>query len=164
MLTNVPGSIPSHELCLFKPVNQPEQPNICANNVGTPNAREQSFLELPPPPAMSQTSLHSGCVPPAKGHDGLEHPVINALEKLTSTTKKVPGYFPFQGWEGRQGGSRHSSRRHSGLQKRYWNVFCDDVSMSVLKTSSHFCVEDSASDLLEENRDPSFPSSRKQRE
>lgn len=56
---------------------------------------------------MSLSFLHSGSAHPAKGHDGLEHPVINALEKLTSTTEKFPGYFPFQGCEGEPGRSQH---------------------------------------------------------
>lgn len=44
ILTDVPGSIPSHELCPFKLVNQTGQPNICANDVGIATTFVSNFL------------------------------------------------------------------------------------------------------------------------
>lgn len=96
------------------------------------------------------------------GHDDLEYPVTNALEKLTATTQKCPRLLSFSGM-GRR--ARKEPARPSppictqGLQEKYCKVFCDGGQRPVL-----VLVWETVPMLsLEENRDPSL-SSRKWRE
>lgn len=92
ILTNVPRSIPFHELCPFKAVNQLGQ----QTSVPTMPALPKSSL----PPTMPWSFLHNGCAPPGEEDMALKNTQsLRPWKKLTATTKKVPGYFPLQGWE-----------------------------------------------------------------